>query len=65
MSGLAYSIIEVKRMLPDRDKRTILSARSDDEVIRVNNWIFRPEIRVPRIFAVRNGHYSVSGYSDD
>ncbi|MDR5759977.1 hypothetical protein [Caballeronia sp. LZ035] len=65
MKGLAYSIIEVARMLAERDKRIILSARSDDEVNRVINWIFRPEIRVPGIFAVRNGDYSVAGYSDD
>jgi insecticidal toxin complex protein TccC len=65
MKGLACSIIEVARMLPERDKQIILCARSDDEVNRVINWIFRPEIRVPGIFAVREGSYSVFGFSDD
>ncbi|MEQ1962485.1 hypothetical protein ABLB69_04765 [Xenorhabdus khoisanae] len=60
--GLLYSIILETRKFGERlkeDAKQILSARTDDEINRVINGLFRPEVRVPRMFGATKGDYQV------
>ncbi|MDX7986435.1 hypothetical protein FE392_03680 [Xenorhabdus sp. 12] len=60
LTGLLYSIILTVRKFNitlQRDRETILYARSDKEISDVINGLFRPEIRVPRMFSASVGEY--------
>jgi hypothetical protein len=64
LRGLLYSIISVTRYLEQdeymkKDAEKILQARNDDEMNRVINGLFRPEIRVPRMFSAGINEYQV------
>ncbi len=60
LQGLLYSIILEARQLDrwgQNDAQKIFSARSDDEMNRVINGLFRPEIRVPKMLGICAGGY--------
>ncbi|WP_340618137.1 hypothetical protein [Xenorhabdus entomophaga] len=61
LDGLLYSIIIETRNLNEEklksDAEKILCARTDDEMNRVINGLFRPEVRVPRIFSASIAEY--------
>ncbi|PHM60974.1 hypothetical protein [Xenorhabdus ishibashii] len=61
LEGLLYSIIletrNLGRLSMEKDVNLILSARTDDEMNRVINGLFRPEVRVPRMVGIPNDAY--------
>ncbi|MDX7991877.1 hypothetical protein [Xenorhabdus littoralis] len=62
LQGLLYSIIlETRRWKEksglDKDVDVILSSRTDDEINKVINGFFRPEVRVPRMLGALRGDY--------
>lgn len=57
--ALGLSIIDAARnMRIPEDKQLILSTRGDANLSKLINCVFRPEIRVPRIAAVKSGQFS-------
>ncbi|MBI6548303.1 hypothetical protein [Xenorhabdus lircayensis] len=60
LRGLLYSIIlEIRNLTRslEGDAKVLLSARSDDEINRIINGLFRPEVRVPRMIGITRGDY--------
>ncbi|MDC9607297.1 hypothetical protein [Xenorhabdus griffiniae] len=57
INGLLNAIISTTRILPLDDARKILNFSSDYDINMIVNDLFRPEIRIPRIFVAEQGTY--------
>ncbi len=57
LPGLVLSIIAVTRLLPEKDRQVVLGARTEKEKNNLLRYLFRIEIRVPRIVGIKYGDY--------
>lgn len=55
--ALALSIIAASRLLSDEDRSILLSARTEKEKNNLMRYLFRIEIRVPRLVGIKHGSY--------
>ena len=55
--ALGLSIIAAARLLSDNDRSILLKARTDQEKNDLIRYLFRVEIRVPRMVGVKHGSY--------
>ncbi|MCS2173061.1 hypothetical protein MUU46_22530 [Scandinavium sp. TWS1a] len=55
--ALALSIILAARLLPEDDRNILLKIQSEREINNLLGYLFRIEIRVPRLFGVNFGEY--------
>ncbi|WP_195848726.1 DUF4116 domain-containing protein [Providencia alcalifaciens] len=52
--GIGLSLIKLLRELPEKDKKMLLTFRSEMELNQLINGIYRPEMKVPRHFFSEN-----------
>ncbi len=57
LPALALSIISLARLLAENDRMALLSFRSQSDLNDVIRYLFRVEIRVPRMMGLRFGSY--------
>lgn len=57
LPALALSIISATRLLPERDRLVLLGARTEKEKNELLHYLFRIEIRVPRMVGIKHGGY--------
>ncbi len=57
LKGLAYNIIKLARMLPEQDQDVLLSADQPAQMNKLINYLFRPEVRVPRMVGIKSGDF--------
>ncbi|ATF92623.1 hypothetical protein [Cedecea neteri] len=57
LPALALSIISATRLLPERDRLVLLGCRTEKEKNELLRYLFRIEIRVPRLVGIKHGGY--------
>ncbi|WP_414825964.1 hypothetical protein [Serratia sp. T13T92] len=63
--GLAYNIISTSRLLPEVDRKLIITARDPRQLNAIINSFFRPEIRIANIVNVSRGKYTVGEFPNN